>query len=277
MPPTDPSPVTVEELNVYPLKSGRGISKTLVRLVTTGCEWDRHWMITDQAGVFLSQRTHPRLAHIQPEISGDALTLRARDMSPLVLPLEPQGTPFAVQVWKDRCDGLDQGDNASSWASAILGAHVRVVRVVEHPRRMASAEFAGPVPMPVAFSDGFPILICNRASLDDLNARMPEPVPMERFRPNIVLTGLPPFAEDRIASLQIGSATLSLVKPCTRCVITSTDQRTGERTTNPLPVLRKFRFNKSLLGVTFGENAVITAGTGTSIRKGAECIVNYEH
>ena len=277
MPPNDTSRVTVEELNVYPLKSGRGIRQSSVRLVATGCEWDRHWMITDAAGTFLSQRTHPRLAHIQPELSDEGLTLRAPDVPPLRLPLEPLGAPVAVQVWKDRCEGLDQGEDASAWASTILAQPVRLVRVVDQPRRMANPQFAGPMPMPVTFADGFPILVCNRASLDDLNTRMPEPVPMERFRPNIVLNGLPAFAEDRIASLRIGPITLSLVKPCTRCVITSTDQRTGERTTNPLPVLRTFRFDRALLGVTFGENAVITAGVGSSIERGTECIVTYDH
>jgi hypothetical protein len=88
---------------------------------------------------------------------------------------------------------------------------------------------------------------------------MPEPVPMARFRPNLVIGDLPPFAEDRIAALRIGSVTLRLVKPSTRCIVTSTDQQTGARSTNPLPVLRKFRFNKTLLGVTFGENAVVAA------------------
>jgi uncharacterized protein YcbX len=101
---------------------------------------------------------------------------------------------------------------------------------------------------------------------------MPEPIPMERFRPNIVLTGLAAFEEDRIEALQIGAITLSLVKPCTRCSITATDQLTGERSTNPLPVLRKFRFDRALLGVTFGENAVIRAGTGSLLTRGAECV-----
>jgi uncharacterized protein len=268
--------VTVDELNIYPLKSGRGIRKSSLRLVATGCEWDRHWMITDSAGTFLSQRTHPKLARIQPDISDEALTLSAPDMPPLTLELEPRGEPMAVQVWKDRCEGLDQGEAASAWASQILGEPVRLVRVPAQSRRMASPQFAGPTAMPVSFADGFPILVCNRASLDDLNTRMPEPIPMERFRPNIVLQGLPPFAEDHIASLRIGSATLSLVKPCTRCVITSTDQRTGERSTNPLPVLRTFRFDRALLGVTFGENAVITAGAGAQIERGVECVVTYE-
>ena len=268
--------VTVEELNIYPLKSGRAIAKSSVRLAATGFEWDRWWMITDAAGSFLSQRTHPRLACIQPELSDAGLTLRAPGLTPLTLPLGPGGESTTVQVWKDRCEGLDQGDAASDWASAALAQRVRVVRVPDAPKRMADPQFAGPKPMPVAFTDGFSILVCNRASLDCLNERMPEPIPMERFRPNLVLHGLPPFAEDRIASLQVGAVTLALVKPCTRCVITSTDQRTGERSTNPLPFLREFRFDRTLRGVTFGENAVPTAGIGTQIARGTECVVTYD-
>ena len=101
-----------------------------------------------------------------------------------------------------------------------------------------------PTPAPVSFSDGFPILVVNLASLAELNSRMPQAVPLERFRPNIALEGLEPFAEDRIAALEFGPITLRLVKPCARCVITSTDQRTGELSTNPLPVLRQFRFDR---------------------------------
>ena len=268
--------VSVEELHIYPLKSGRGIAKSAVRLAATGLEWDRNWMITDSAGGFLTQRTHPKLARIEPSLSATSLTLRALDLPPLELPFAFQGDAVNVQVWKDRCEGLDQGQAASEWASHVLEKTVRLVRVPGSPKRAANPEYAGPQPAPVAFPDGFPVLVCNRASLDDLNARMPEPVPMARFRPNIVLNGLEPFTEDRIASVQIGAITLKLVKPCTRCVITSTDQRTGERSTNPLPYLREFRFDRDLLGVTFGENAVVAAGVGESIERGAECVVTFD-
>jgi uncharacterized protein len=268
--------VTIEQLNIYPLKSGRGIPLSSVRLTATGFEWDRYWMITNAAGTFLSQRTHPKLACIVPELSARELTLRAPGLTPLSLPLEPRGEVVPVQVWKDPCEGLEQGEAANAWASEALSEQARLVRVPNVPKRMANPEFAGPMPMPVTFADGFPILVCNRASLDELNTRMPEPIPMERFRPNIVLEGLPPFAEDRIASLRIGGVILSLVKPCTRCIITSTDQRTGERSTNPLPVLRTFRFDRDLLGVKFGENAVPTAGVGGQIEIGAECLVRYD-
>jgi uncharacterized protein YcbX len=268
--------VRVEELHIYPLKSARGIPKSAVRLAATGLEWDRNWMVTDCAGGFLTQRTDPNLARIETSLSATGLTLRAPGQPPLQLPFTFQGEVMNVQVWKDRCEGLDQGQAASEWASTVLEKPVRLVRVPGMPKRAANPEYAGPQLAPVAFSDGFPILVCNRASLEELNARMPEPIPMGRFRPNIVLNGLEPFAEDRIASLRIGAVTLKLVKPCTRCVITSTDQSTGERTTNPLPYLREFRFDRKLLGVTFGENAVVAAGVGASIDQGAECVVTFD-
>ena len=269
--------VTVQELHVYPVKSARGIAQSQVRLAATGFEWDRHWMIVRADGMFLTQRTHPVLTQVVPQLAIDQLVLTAAGLSPLTLPLAPQGKGRPVRIFRDACEGLDQGDEAAAWASQVLGEPVRVVRAPAAPARRASPEFAGPKPAPLTFPDGFPILVCNRASLDDLNERLAEPLPMERFRPNLVLAGLPPFAEDRIASLEIGRIILTLVKPCTRCVIPSTDQRTGIRGLDPLPVLRTFRFDRELLGVTFGENAIITRGQGESIVRGTECRITYDN
>jgi uncharacterized protein len=266
----------VEELFVYPLKSARGIAQSAARIARTGLEWDRQWMAVDALGTFISQRTHPKLAQIVPAIAGNLLVLTAPHLKPLPLPLECVGDTVDVQVWNDRCTGLDQGDAAAEWVSAAVGDMLRLVRRAPLADRSANPQFAGPSPAHLSFTDAYPILVCNRASLADLNLRMPEPVPMERFRPNIVLTGLAAFEEDRIEALQIGAITLRLVKPCTRCIITATDQRTGERTTNPLPVLRKFRFDRALLGVTFGENAVISAGAGLLLRRGAECVTQAD-
>jgi uncharacterized protein len=266
----------VQELNIYPVKSCRGIPLQSAKLVQTGLQWDRHWMIIDATGSFITQRTHPQLARLQPAIEGESLVLRQEGFSPLQVPLEPRGESLQVIVWKDRCTALDQGDEAGQWLSDAIKDSVRLVRVPTAIDRMANAQYAGPDPQPVTFVDGFPILVTNRASLDDLNQRMPEALPMARFRPNIVLEDLPAFAEDRIAALRIGNVTLRLVKPCTRCVITSTDQQTGERGANPLPYLRKFRFDKSLLGVTFGENAVVAAGIGHTIERGQACAARME-
>lgn len=267
--------ITVQELNVYPLKSTRGIPMARVRLTTTGFEWDRHWMVVREDGMFLTQRTHPSLTRITTELTGEGLILTSKGSEPLLLPLAPQGPGRSVRIWKDACEGLDQGDEAAAWVSAVLGEPLRVVRTPATPDRRADPEFAGPHPSPLAFPDGFPVLVCNRASLEDLNGRLPEALPMERFRPNLVLAGLPPFAEDRIASLEIGPVVLTLVKPCTRCVIPATDQRTGIRGLDPLPVLRTFRFDRKLLGVAFGENAVISRGVGEFLERGAQCRVTY--
>jgi uncharacterized protein YcbX len=267
--------VAVEALYVYPLKSARGVARERARLGATGFEWDRHWMATDANGRFVSQRTHPKLARIDTAISATVLTLRAPGLRPLELSLEPQGTPADVQVWKDACAGLDQGADAADWMSAALEEPVRLVRVPQDIKRRADARFAG-ADVPVSFADGFPFLVCNSASLDALNERMPEAIPMNRFRPNIVLSGLDAFVEDSIASLHIGRVALRLVKPCTRCSITATDQYTGLPGANPLPVLRTFRFDSTLLGVAFGENAVATAGIGEEISRGAQCRVVFD-
>lgn len=268
--------VSVRALHVYPLKSAQGLAPESVRLTPTGLQWDRHWMAVDVQGRFLSQRTHPQLARIRTALGNEALELQAPGLPPLALPFAQHGDSLEVQVWDDRCSGIDQGAAAAEWISSLLGAAARVVRVPEHPRRLATPTYAGPNPPPLSFADGFQMLVCNSASLDDLNARMEQPIPMARFRPNLVLQGLPPFAEDHIAELHFGASALRLVKPCTRCVITSTDQRSGERSTNPLPVLRTFRFDKRLMGVTFGENAIPIAGIGEEIRLGSACRVVYE-
>ena len=266
----------LQELNVYPLKSARGIPRPSVRLSATGLEWDRHWMVVREDGTFLTQRTHPRLARIATALRSDGLALDTDGLETLVLPLDACGERRPVRVWKDLCEGLDQGDAAALWVSTVLGEAVRLVRVPHAPRRLANPEYAGTEPAPLAFPDGYPVLLCNRASLDDLNSRLPEALPMARFRPNLVIEGLPPFAEDRIATIAIGPVILRLVKPCTRCIIPSTDQRTGARGFDPTPVLRTFRFDRKLLGVTFGENAVVAAGYGETLEQGAECRVSYD-
>jgi len=272
---------TVQALNIYPVKSARAVPLGSARLAATGFEWDRQWMTVDAADSFVTQRTHPRLARVVPSLGPRALTLSAEGLEALEVPLAIEGTPVTVQIFNDTCVAQDQGDEAAEWLSEAIGDAVRLVRVGLHMERAANPRYAGPDRAPVTFVDGYPILVCNAASLEDLNARMPSPVPMERFRPNLVIAGLSPFEEDRIAALEIASSggepvLLRLVKPCTRCVIPSTDQRTGERTTNPLPFLRQFRFDRALKGIKFGENAVIASGAGQTVTVGAHCAVRLD-
>jgi uncharacterized protein len=267
---------TITQVNIYPLKSGRGIPLEQGRLGVTGFEWDRHWMAASPDGVFMSQRTQPRLALVVPGIADDALTLHAPGVQPLRVPVKPEGHAQPARVWKDSITSLDLGDGPAKWLTEVVGVPARLLRISPVLDRHANVQFAGPTPAPVSFADGFPILVCNAASLAHLNTRMPSPIGMERFRPNIVLEGLEPFEEDRISELRFETVTLRLVKPCTRCVITSTDQLTGEPSTNPLPILRAFRFDKALMGVTFGENAVIAHGMGQVLRRGATCSVVHD-
>jgi uncharacterized protein YcbX len=267
---------TVAELFVYPLKSAHAIARSEVRVRARGFEWDRHWMLINAQGVFLSQRTHPQLACIVPRIEGDELLVHAPGLPPLRLTRTCTGERLSVRVHQDRCVGLDEGSAAAEWASHIAGEPARLVRVPAQIERQANPAFAGSAFAPMGFADGFPVLVCNQASLEDLNTRLPEHIPMERFRPNVVLEGLPPWAEDRIDTISFGEVTLRLVKPCSRCTIPSIDQQTGRPGIDPAPVLRQFRFNKALRGVTFGENAVILSGTDALIERGATCQVRFE-
>lgn len=268
--------VSVAGLFVYPVKSTRGIARERVSLTATGLEGDRQWMIVNTRGVFLSQRSHPQLARIVPQLTEQALLLDAPGLPTLAVPLDAAGARTAVKVWDHACIGLDQGDEARDWVSRAVGEPVRLIRVAPDMSRLANPAFAGATPAPLCFSDGYPVLVCNETSLEDLNERLPARIPMERFRPNIVLRGLPAWAEDHIETLSLGPVTLRLVKPCTRCAIPSIDQQSGERSTDPLPALRKFRFSRALRGVMFGENAVIVGGSGEAIRRGAAVTATYE-
>ena len=233
-------------------------------------------MLVNAEGVFLSQRTHPQLACIVPQLDGNEVVLDAPGLPPLRLPGRCGGERLFVRVHQDRCVGLDEGTEAAEWASRAAGEAVRLVRVPAHPERWANPTFAGTTPAPMGFADGFPVLVCNVASLEELNRRLPAGIPMERFRPNLVLEGLPAWAEDRIDTLTIGEVTLRLVKPCIRCTIPSIDQRTGQPSIDPAPALRQFRFDKLLRGVKFGENAVIVTGVAREIERGTTCRVDFE-
>jgi len=269
--------VIVQELRIYPLKSARGISIAHACLGRAGLRWDRHWLAIRPDGTFLTQRTHPALARIATALRERGLRLQAEGLEPLDLAFEGPGVGREVRIWRDACEAVDLGDAAAEWISTALGETARLVRAPSTPPRRADAAFAGSRLVPLAFPDGYPLLVCNQASLDALNERLAEAIPMDRFRPNVVLVGLAPFAEDHIDCVQIGAVRLKLVKPCTRCIIPSTDQRTGLRGIDPLTVLRTFRFDPVLRGVTFGENAIIEAGIGQRIERGARCEVTKEN
>lgn len=256
----------------YPLKSARGEALTSARLVATGLEHDREWLIVDGRGVFQTQRERPQLALLTVACGSDAWTLSAPGQPPLPLPRAFAGDGRRVRVWRDQCEAIDAGDAAARWLSQWLGGDYRLVRFDPAERRLSSREWTGDVEAPIQFSDGFPLLVLGAGSLDDLAARAGRRFPVERFRPNLLLDGLAPYEEDRIEELVIGAVRLRLVKPCTRCVITTTDQARGERDGDePLRTLRSYRHDARLQGVTFAWNAVIVAGIGETLHVGATC------
>jgi uncharacterized protein len=256
-------------IDIYPVKACRRVALTTARLGATGLEGDRQWMVTRPDGRFLSQRTHPTLARIAPTLLPGGLRLAAPGQAPLTVADPPPGAAREVAVWDDRMLAADAGEAAATWLSAAVGEPVRLARISAETRRLADRAWVGDRDVPVSFADAYPLLVCTAASLAALNARLPVPVPMERFRPNLVLEGLAPFAEDHIRTVRIGALRLRFVKPCTRCTVPAIDQDTGEHSTDPAPVLKQFRFVKELRGVTFGVNAVAEGPPGAVLEVGA--------
>ena len=269
----------VASLHVYPVKSCRGIDVDSFRVTETGPEWDRRWMIvTADVGRFISQRSHPAMARIAVAIAGGNLRLSGDDIEPLVLPLDHGGEARRVSVWKDECLGVDAGVDAADWLAATLGEPLRLVRIDPSVPRLANPEFAGPDPHPVSFADAYPFLMISRASLAELNRRLPDAIPMARFRPNVVIDGVAAHAEDAMTRFRFGSVVLRGVKHCTRCPITTTDQQTGARHPRPEPLrtLGTYRHDHVLKGVVFGQNCVIEAGVGERLAVGAPLAVEWE-
>jgi uncharacterized protein YcbX len=255
---------TISELNVFPVKSCRGISLEVGEVRPTGFDGDRHWMIINEQGRYLSQRELPRMALISPGLTASGLILNAPGMPQLEVAADSKGAYIEVTAMKDRCTALDCGDTAAQWLAQFFGRPVRLARFnPDTTRTIHPSLWKGEIDSKIEFSDAFPFLILSAASLDDLNTKLATRLPMNRFRPNIVLRGLQPYDEDRIHSLVAGDVRLQTVRPCTRCAITTTNQTTGEaQGSEPLTTLKTFRWNKELRGVMFGHYAVVAAGTG---------------
>ena len=266
--------VRIRSLHVYPVKSCAGIALDAARLGPRGFEADRQWMIVDQRQRFLTQRTHPALARVRTELGPDRLTLSVAGHGSVSLPRADDAAAAAptmiVEIWGDRVPARSAGSEASVWLSSLLGTPATLVRPSAAMHREPDPTFRGEIPAPVNFPDAYPLLICSTASLADLQSRMPAgaDLPMNRFRPNVVIDGCGAFEEDRIHEMSDGDIRLRLVKACTRCATTTVDQDSGQPGADPLPVLRGYRFDRKLKGVTFGQNAVIVSGVNRTLTVG---------
>ncbi len=259
----------ITSLHVYPIKSCRGTALDAATVTPLGLADDRHWMLVRPNGRFVTQRELPRMALIRVNAEPGGLTLSAPGMPALFVPRAAAGESRPVTIWKFEGFGLDCGEEAAAWVTRFLQTPLSLVAFDPEAPRTCSEEWTQDVKAGTEFADGFPILVISRASLEDLNSKLPKALPMERFRPNVVIDGVGAFDEDRIHELRAGEVTLRLVKPCARCSITTTDQRIGEVDgVEPLRTLKEFRFDRHLRGVTFGQNAIITSGAGTQLHVG---------
>jgi uncharacterized protein len=241
-------------ITLYPVKSTRGIPLQEWEVDEFGLQYDRRWMVVDQAGEFLTQRDYPRLALVTTAVLDGTLRLEAPGMAALEIPLDPHSAVHtSVGVWNDRCVATWTGERPARWLSEYLGVPCSLVHMAQDTVRPADPAYA-PDGTRVSFADAFPFLIISEASLADLNRRLANPVPMNRFRPNLVIAGSEPYAEDTWDRLEINGLRLRIVKPCARCVVTTTDQTTAERSREPLRTLARYR--KVWGKVMFGQNAV---------------------
>lgn len=277
---------TISQLNVYPIKSCAGIALDAVQLLPHGLEYDRQWMLVDPEGRFVTQRVLPRLALVRPAIVENELVVHAPGREALRTPLDAHSLAGArqvdVTVWNSCLTALDTGDDTAHWFSKFAGVPLRLVRFDPAAERLANRKWTGELAVPLRFADGYPLLVIGQEALDGLNARLAakgvEAIPMNRFRPNLVIAGLDAHEEDYVESLSIatagGAIELRLVKPCTRCPVPNIDQLTGApdpRWPNePSDTLSLYRADARLDGaITFGQNAVVVDGAGSTLAVGA--------
>ncbi|AVR98708.1 MOSC domain-containing protein [Pseudoduganella armeniaca] len=272
---------TLSELTLYPIKSCAGIALRAATLTRAGLMtdqiYDREWMVVDANGHYLTQREHPKMALIVPRLKADTLELRAPGMLrleiPLGLPDPNDAVTIEVELWEERVKAYDGDALTAAWFSNYLGLPCRLVRFHPDVQRLANPKWTGGIEAPTLFCDGYPMLVIGAESLRDLNGKLQaagrDPLPMNRFRPNLVVDGIEAFEEDYVETFRLGDAVLKPVKPCPRCPIPSVDQQTGEFGPDPLDILQGYRAKPELDGaVCFGMNNILLAGEGQRVEVG---------
>lgn len=248
----------LSEIWVYPVKSLAGIPLQTAVVEPRGLQYDRRWMLVDAAGQFVTQREIAGMALLGTAVEPPFLSvfLKKNPAQKIQIPLDPPVSEMAkmrVQVWSANCAARRYGSEINDWFSDVLGQKLQLVFMPDTTRRPADSRYA-PRGQHVSFADGFPFLLIGQASLDELNSRLAQPLPMNRFRPNLVFTGGAPFEEDGWSHFFIGDQPFQGVKPCGRCIITTTDQETALRAAEPLKTLAMYRRVENK--ILFGQNAV---------------------
>jgi uncharacterized protein len=265
----------ISSIHIYPIKSLGGLSVSSAKITARGLEHDRRWMLIDENNRFLSQREFHSLALLQLSISENALIVSHK-----VLPIKSLAISFLentvdlprlqVSVWDDTVEAVEVSQEANDWFTEVLQSPTRLVYMPDDSFRKVDEKYAINQDDITSFSDGYPILIIGENSLADLNARLEVPVPMNRFRPNLVFSGGEPFEEDTWRNFSVGTSQLVGVKPCARCIMTTINQDSAETGKEPLKTLASFR--KVGHKILFGQN-VLPLGLG-EISVGDEVVRN---
>jgi uncharacterized protein len=285
---------TIQNLFVYPIKSCAGVAVQEAFLTDTGLEFDRAWMVVDERGEFVTQRELPRMCLIQPTLKQYDMVLRAPGMLALHIALDAVEQPCRASVWGQDCAAYDMGDTAAQWFTDFLAQDLppdtkplklRLVRFDPEHVRLSNKKWTGDIEARNQFSDGYPVLVLGQSALDDLNQKLTalghSSVTLQRFRPNIVLSGIEAHDEDRVSTLHIttaeGMVELALVKPCPRCPIPNVNPTTAVPSPEVGDMLQTYRQDARLDGaVTFGMNAITKSGFEQVLRVGQAVGANYQ-
>ncbi len=262
----------LSEINIYPIKSLKGISLTEASIETRGLKYDRRWMLVDQNNNFMTQREFPRMATLAVEAAESGLKVTREINDRISILPEPQNGEMAwVRVWRNVCRARVYEDEVNGWFSEALETKCRLVLMPDETERKVNHHYKIHDNDVVSFADGYPFMLLGEGSLADINSRLETPVPMNRFRPNFVVSGTEAFAEDHWKKFRIGSNIFYGVKLCGRCVITTVDQDKGVKGKEPLRTLASYRTAKlgSKMKVRFGQN-LIAEKPGGVVRVGDE-------
>ena len=255
----------LSEINIYPIKSLAGIALKEAKFERRGLEFDRRWMLVDENNKFLTQREFPKMATVKTEITNDGL-LVSNDGNSLKIKFEPATDETGtVKIWSSRCRAVIYEAGVNEWFSDVLQTNCRLALMPEETRRKVNYFYAVKKDDHVSFADGYPFLLIGENSLADLNSRLSEPLPMNRFRPNFVVAEAEGFAEDAWKVIKIGETVFHVVKPCARCVMTTIEQSTGEKGgKEPLKTLAGFRIPKRSVkkNILFGQNLIAEKAGG---------------
>jgi uncharacterized protein len=265
----------IASLFVYPIKSCAAVRMKEVAIVPTGFAFDRNWMVVDAQGAFVTQREHPKLALVKPEFANGGMILSAPGMNPLHLSANGGGASITITLFGESHEALDSDVAADAWFSEYLGAPFRLAKCDPRTLRKGGVQYPERDAAPTSFVDNYGILVISEASHVALNQKLPEAVPINRFRPNIVVSGVDEHDEDYFTNARCGEVALRFVNPCFRCSLTSIDQAIGAPGLEVLPVLTTYRYDDAAKGVKFGAYAAISGGVGAQLRADADLEVDW--